>query len=395
MYTFIDWILFILLALCVGYLLFYAIASKFYRPQKLSEARIQRRFLVLFPAYKEDRVIVSTIRNFLEQEYPKEMYDVLVISDQMQPDTNAALQALPVCLQVAGYTNSSKAKALTLAMNVTANESYDVVVIMDADNVTTPNFLAEINRAFDSGLHAVQAHRTGKNMNTDIAVLDAISEEINNGFFRSGHNAIGLSAGLAGSGMAFDVHWFRRNVGHLQTSGEDKELEALLLKQRIHIEYLEQLPVYDEKTQKKEGIKNQRKRWIAAQYGALRASLPDFPKALIQGNIDYCDKILQWMLPPRLIQLAGVFGFTLLFTAIGLLMSLQSGENEWYTAIKWWILSAAQVAAMIIPVPGKLLNRKLGKAILQIPALALAMIANMFRLKGANKKFIHTEHGEE
>ena len=28
-------------------------------------------------------------------------------------------------------------------MNVTANESYDVVVIMDADNVTTPNFLAE------------------------------------------------------------------------------------------------------------------------------------------------------------------------------------------------------------------------------------------------------------
>ena len=395
MYTFIDWILFILLALCVGYLLFYAIASKFYRPRKLSEARILRRFLVLFPAYKEDRVIVSTIRNFLEQEYPKEMYDVLVISDQMQPDTNAALQTLPICLQVADYTNSSKAKALTLAMNVTANESYDVVVIMDADNVTTPNFLAEINRAFESGLHAVQAQQKKKNMNTDIAVLDAISEEINNGFFRSGHNAIGLSAGLAGSGMAFDVHWFRRNVGHLQTSGEDKELEALLLKQRIHIEYLEQLPVYDEKTQKKEGIKNQRKRWIAAQYGALRASLPDFPKALIQGNIDYCDKILQWMLPPRLIQLAGVFGFTLLFTAIGLLMSLQSGGYEWYTAIKWWILSAAQVAAMIIPVPGKLLNRKLGKAILQIPTLALAMIANMFRLKGANKKFIHTEHGEE
>ena len=58
----------------------------------------------------------------------------------MQPDTNAALQTLPICLQVADYTNSSKAKALTLAMNVTANESYDVVVIMDADNVTTPQF---------------------------------------------------------------------------------------------------------------------------------------------------------------------------------------------------------------------------------------------------------------
>ena len=391
----IDWVLYIPLTLCVCYLLLYAIASKFYRAPQYPEARTLRHIAVLFPAYKEDRVILSSVRSFLEQDYPKELFDLVVISDQMQPETNEALRTLPIRLLMADYTESSKAKALAMAMNNIDTDLYDIVVIMDADNVTVPEFLSCINRAFDSGVRSIQAHRTGKNLNTDISILDSASEEINNGFFRSGHNAIGLSAGLAGSGMAFDVHWFRRNVGHLQTSGEDKELEALLLKQRIHIEYLEQLPVYDEKTQKKEGIKNQRKRWIAAQYGALRASLPDFPKALIQGNIDYCDKILQWMLPPRLIQLVGVFGFTLLFTAIGLLMSLQSGENEWYTAIKWWILSAAQVAAMIIPVPGKLLNRKLGKAILQIPALALAMIANMFRLKGANKKFIHTEHGEE
>lgn len=392
MFTIIDWTIFTLLALCVCYLLFYAVASKFYQPRKYSESRLLRRFLVLFPAYKEDRVIVSTISSFLEQEYPKEKYDVLVISDGMQASTNETLSTLPIRLQIATYSNSSKAKALTLAMDVTADETYDAVVIMDADNVTTPNFLAEINRAFDSGLKALQAHRTGKNMNTDIAILDAISEEINNGFFRSGHNAVGLSAGLAGSGMAFDAEWFRSNVKHLQTAGEDKELEALLLKQRIHTEYLEQLPVYDEKTQKKEGIKNQRKRWIAAQYGALRASLPDFPKALLQGNFDYCDKILQWMLPPRLIQLAGVFGFTFLFTVIGIVMSLQSGGNEWVIGIKWWILSLTQVVAMIVPVPAKLLNRKLGKAILQIPALALAMIGNLFKLKGANKEFIHTEH---
>lgn len=392
MFTIIDWTIFTLLALCVCYLLFYAVASKFYQPRKYAESRLQRRFLVLFPAYKEDRVIVSTVSSFLEQEYPKENYDVLVISDGMQTSTNETLSALPIRLQIATYSNSSKAKALTLAMDVTADETYDAVVIMDADNVTTPNFLAEINRAFNSGLKAVQAHRTGKNMNTDIAILDAISEEINNGFFRSGHNAVGLSAGLAGSGMAFDAEWFRSNVKHLQTAGEDKELEALLLKQRIHTEYLEQLPVYDEKTQKKEGIKNQRKRWIAAQYGALRASLPDFPKALVQGNIDYCDKILQWMLPPRLIQLAGVFGFTFLFTVVGIVMSLQSGGNEWMIGIKWWILSLTQVVAMIVPVPAKLLNRKLGKAILQIPALALAMIGNLFKLKGANKEFIHTEH---
>ena len=101
------------------------------------------------------------------------------------------------------------------------------------------------------------------------------------------------------------------------------------------------------------------------------------------------------MLPPRLIQLAGVFGLTFVFTVIGLILSLCNGSNEWMIAIKWWILSAAQVAAMTLPVPGgRLFTKQVGKAITKMPMLAVTMIGNLFKLKGANKKFIHTEHGE-
>lgn len=391
----VDWILYVPLALCVGYLLLYAIASRFYRTPHFPEARTLRRFVVLFPAYKEDRVILSSVQGFLKQDYPKEKFDIIVISDQMQPATNDALRALPVRLLIANYTDSSKAKALTMAMNAVKDEPYDVVVIMDADNLTSPDFLAEVNRAFDTGVKSIQAHRTGKNLNTNISLLDGISEEINNGIFRSGHNVLGLSAALSGSGMAFEADWFRRNVERLQTAGEDKELEVLLLQQRIHTTYLAQLPIYDEKTQKEEAIGNQRKRWIAAQFSILGSSLSGLWKALWQGNIDYCDKIVQWMLPPRLIQLAAVFGLTAVVTAIGIWLSLQGSGQEWMPAIKWWILSAAQIAAMLLPLPAHLLNKQLGRAIMKVPMLALATIRNLFKLKGASKKFIHTEHGEE
>lgn len=392
----IDWILFTLLALCVCYLLLYAIASKFYRTPRFPEARTLRRFIVFFPAYKEDRVIASSVRSFLQQDYPRELFDIIVISDQMQPATNEDLRSLPIRLLIADYEDSSKAKALTMAVDSIIGEHYDVAVIMDADNLTSPDFLAEVNRAFDSGIKSVQAHRTGKNLNTDISILDGISEEINNGIFRSGHNALGLSAALSGSGMAFEADWFRQNVRLLETAGEDKELEVLLLQQRIHTVYLPQIPIYDEKTQKEEAIGNQRKRWIAAQFGILRSSLLSLPKAIGQGNLDCCDKILQWMLPPRLIQLAGVFGLTLVITIIGIWLSLQGTAtgHEWTIAVKWWILSAAQIAAMTLPIPGHLFNKQLGKAVLRIPMLALATIGNLFKLKGAYKKFIHTEHGE-
>lgn len=392
----IDWILFTLLALCVCYLLLYAIASKFYRTPRFPEARTLRHFIVFFPAYKEDRVIASSVRSFLQQDYPRELFDIIVISDQMQPATNEDLRSLPIRLLTANYKDSSKAKALTMAVDSISDDHYDIVVIMDADNLTSPDFLAEVNRAFDSGIKSVQAHRTGKNLNTDISILDGISEEINNGIFRSGHNALGLSAALSGSGMAFEADWFRQNVRLLETAGEDKELEVLLLQQRIHTVYLPQIPIYDEKTQKEEAISNQRKRWIAAQFGILRSSLLSLPKAIGQGNLDYCDKILQWMLPPRLIQLAGVFGLTLVITIIGIWLSLQGTAtgHEWTIAVKWWILSAAQIAAMTLPIPGHLFNKQLGKAVLRIPMLALTTIGNLFKLKGAYKKFIHTEHGE-
>ena len=37
---------------------------------------------------------------------------------------------------------------------------------------------------------------------------------------------------------------------------------------------------------------------------------------------------------------------------------------------------------------------EVGKAIMKVPMLAVTMTGNLFKLKGANKKFIHTEHGE-
>lgn len=400
--TLIDWILFIPLALCVSYLLVYAIASKFYRSPIYPEADKLHRIAVFFPAYKEDKVIIDSVRSFLEQDYPKEMYDVYVISDHMQDSTNEALRQLPIRLLTATYEDSSKAKALLLAIRAIQEDGkasglsdyrlaymYDIAVVMDADNVTVPGFLSEVNRAYSAGVKSMQAHRTGKNLNTDIALLDGVSEEINNGFFRKGHNVLGLSAGLAGSGMAFQYSWYYEAVDQLKTAGEDKELELLLIEYEMHTVYLDHLPVYDEKTQKKENIKNQRRRWMAAQFSILLRALR-FVRDVKKDagwwrwwpEPDLTNKIVQWMLPPRLVQLTAVFGLTLLATLV-----------SWQAAPKWWILSAAQVAAMFIPVPARLLNGRLLKALMQVPSLALGTIANLFRLKGANKKFIHTEHG--
>lgn len=375
-----EYICWILASIAVAYPLIYSLASLGTRKSYYPTANKQHKFAILFPAYKEDRVILPVVESFLQQHYPQELYKVIVISDHMQETTNERLAQLPITLLKANYENSSKAKALNFAMDHFGRDKFDAVVILDADNIVDTNFLLEINKVFDAGVQAIQAHRTAKNRNTDIAVLDGLSEEVNNSIFRRGHVRLGISSALIGSGMIFNYQWFHDNVKHLVTTGEDKELEVLLLKQRIFIEFLDEVYVYDEKTQGEKGFYNQRRRWLATQFAQWGRVFKDLPRAILSGNIDYSDKLIQWMLPPRLILFGGII-------VMGSIMQI----IDWPLALKWWALFLIMGVTLCLAIPDKLVDDRFKKSINKLPLLFIMMVVNLFRMKGMNKKFVNTE----
>ena len=375
-----EYICWILASIAVAYPLIYSLASLGTRKSYYPTANKQHKFAILFPAYKEDRVILPVVESFLQQHYPQELYKVIVISDHMQETTNERLAQLPITLLKANYENSSKAKALNFAMDHFGRDEFDAVVILDADNIVDTNFLLEINKVFDAGVQAIQAHRTAKNRNTDIAVLDGLSEEVNNSIFRRGHVRLGISSALIGSGMIFNYQWFHDNVKHLVTTGEDKELEVLLLKQRIFIEFLDEVYVYDEKTQGEKGFYNQRRRWLATQFAQWGRVFKDLPQAILSGNIDYSDKLIQWMLPPRLILFGGII-------VMGSIMQI----IDWPLALKWWALFLIMGVTLCLAIPDKLVDDRFKKSINKLPLLFIMMVVNLVRMKGMNKKFVNTE----
>ena len=377
----LDIILFVVVSFTVLYLLIFAIAALIGKSDNHPHANRHNQILVLIPAYKEDFVIESTVRSFLRQSYSSTQFDVVVIADHCQPETIERLSQYPVMVLTPDFEESLKAKSLNYAMEYIAPRKYDIVTILDADNTVEPHFLEVINDYYESGCRAIQAHRVAKNRNTDTALLDAIFEEINNSIFRTGHVRLGFSSALVGSGMAFDFEWFRQNVGKLLSAGEDKELEALLMKQRIFVDYLPDLYVYDEKTQKENNFHRQRSRWMAAQFHSLFSNLPKLFPALIQRNYDLADKIVQWMLLPRIVMI----GIILLMSVLMLLVN-------WTAAIKWWCIFLVVLGIFAMCVPDNLVNEDFDKAVKRAPLMAIRMLFNVFRLHGLKKKFLHTEH---
>lgn len=377
----VDWLLVVALGLPTVYLFVFALASTFRRREPYPPARRQRKFVTLIPAYKSDAVILRTAEAALRQEYPAELHEVVVIADRLQERTLSELRKLPLRLFEVEFANSTKARALQHAVEKLGPDAADAVAILDADNLAGEEFIARLNEVFDAGVQAVQAHRTAKNRDTDTAVLDAASEEINNAIFRRGHVTLGLSSALIGSGMAFEYAWFCDNIARCTTSGEDKELEALLLRQRIYVDYLDNVRVLDEKVQGEGAWYNQRRRWIAAQFYALATAVRQLPGAILKGNVDYCDKLFQWCMPPRLL----LMGLVPLWTVI---MTLFSPLG----AIKWWIFLLLLLFALALALPDEQTDERLGRALRRVPVLFLLTVANMFRLRGTKDKFIHTQH---
>jgi cellulose synthase/poly-beta-1,6-N-acetylglucosamine synthase-like glycosyltransferase len=369
--NFVDWVLFGIVAITALYILIFSIASLFSRHSIVNKSKRQRRFIVLIPAYKQDHVVIQSVSSMLGQTYPQRLFDVVVISDHEKEMTNMRLAQFPITLLTPNFEVSTKAKSLQFAvLNLPQYKIYDAVLVLDADNVVEPEFIEQMNDAYEAaGTKVIQAHRLSKNRDTSAARLSSIFEEINNSIFRRGHIALGLSAAINGSGMIYDFEWFKSHIMKVHTAGEDKELEAMLMREQIFVDYFDNINVYDEKTRKTNDFNDQRSRWASTQLHSLISNLRYLPGAVLNRRYDHVDKIIQWMLVPRMIMMG-----------IIMIMSIVLPFIYFTLAIKWWAVAAVVMFAFALATPDYLVDKNWDRDFLYAPLLTVWGLINIARV---------------
>lgn len=380
----VEMIIFIPFVVWVIYYFIYAVGYRFDNHKIKLDRSNNYRYLVIFPAYREDAVIEASVREFLKQAYPKTHYKVVVIADTLKDSTLSSLEDLDAQVLVPTYIKRSKAAAIKLVMSQSFIFDYDAVVILDADNHVDVDFLKRINEVYAGGNKVIQARRVAKNQTTATAYLDGLSEDINNSIFRQGHNNLGFPAALSGSGMVFERHWFQCTIAKIDSVGEDKELEYYLLKDKIYTTYLDDVYVYDEKVNKSADLSNQRKRWIAAQLDIFLKLSKDFFQLLKAKNWPMLGKLIQWSMPPRIILLAWGPLCILIFCFV-----LSCSFD------KWIIMYSLFLIALLLALPNKYYNRRTLVTLFKLPSILIAILRSFIGLKSARTTFIHTTHGNE
>lgn len=380
----------ILLLCYFGYVSLYSFvlstAGAFYKAPTAPEARRLRRIAVLIPAYKEDKVIIPVATQALQQSYPTELFDVVVIADSLKQETLQQLKQAPIKVVEVSFEKSTKVKALNRAMEVLGDE-YEIALILDADNLMEPDFIRKINNLFELGYRAVQARRDPKNDNTSMALLDGLSETINNFIYRQGNVALGLSSSLNGSGMAFDYKLLKETMHKMDSvGGFDRELELRIVDRGIEVFFARNIIVYDEKVANPQVFEHQRKRWISSHFFYLRKYFREGWRQLFRGNIAFFNSaVLRNIQLPRLINLG--------LLAATLVLSLIFRDYLYQNPAVWAALLALNIAAIVFAMPKRFYSLRLLKSFMLLPRLFTRMFLLLFRLKDANKSFIHTPHG--
>ncbi len=381
-----SWAIFIYFAANTLYLFIIAICGRLVKGRKFDTPSDKCCIAVLIPCLREDQIIVDTARQAKEHNYPPARFTVTIIADKLQQESVNKLKSLPV--EVLEVDLSMKSRSLHAALESPSVVDSDVVMILDADNIMAPGCLEKVNAAFYAGFQAIQCHRTAKNKNTAVALLDAMSEEININLFRRGPAAAGLSASPIGSGMAFKTALIREifsTQGILENPGEDREIDIQLMQRKIKMEFLDDALVYDEKVASAGVFEKQRVRWLEAQANQVRRFF-DTDMKNGKKNMLFYIKFFQNLLLPRVLTLL-VFGILIVMIGVQYIFHLpflNPAPPVWIGMMCLYFLT------LFISIPRSFYSLETIRALSQVPLLMFSMLRAVLQMKKKRTEFIHT-----
>jgi cellulose synthase/poly-beta-1,6-N-acetylglucosamine synthase-like glycosyltransferase len=378
----------IYLSINIFYLFAASIFGLFNRKNSFLTPIAKKKIAVLITSYKEDKVIEATINAAANHNYPTEFFDVFLAADQLRAETIHRLKNYRVYITEVNFTSGSKARSLNYLLNRIDEEKYDIALVLDGDNIMEAGFLEKINAAFQNGAHAVQGHRTAKNLNTAVAVLDGISEEINNRLFRKAQTTLGFSASLIGSGMAFDFKRLKEiynKPGIVDNPACDREVDFELMRANVPVTFLNDAYVFDEKVATENVYENQRRRWLESQLMHLGLFFSAAGRRAPKTK-DFWNKLFINLMPPRSL-------FILLLALVLCFAIIETITHRNITNIplaSWLVLLLLYVLAMLLAIPRKYYRRSTLRAFLHLPVILFTLVKAVFTIRIGRKDFVHT-----
>lgn len=316
-----------------------------------------RRFRFVVPAHNESAGIGETVKSLLEVDYPRELFEVVVVADNCQDDTADKARAAGATVMVRNDSEKrGKGYALDHAFSATPPE-VDAVVVIDADTLVSPNLLRAFAARLELGAQAAQADYAVRNPNAGWRTrLVAIAFGAFHIVRSRARERLGLSCGLRGNGMCFSTSLLRVVPHRAYSVVEDVEYGLRLGEAGRRVHYTDEAHVYGEMVTSAAAANTQRRRWEEGRKLLVKQNAGRLLRAGLRGNRVLLDLALDLLVPP----LSTIAVVMLLGTGLGVAVRLAASApgvalvayGAGLTAIvlyvlRGWVVSGTGVRGLI------------------------------------------------
>jgi len=211
------------------YLLALSVSAFFHRPIP-GAAAPSTRLAVLVPAHDEAELIGRCVASLRAQDYPAALFEVVVVADNCTDATAAIAESAGARVLVREDPDRrGKGPALRWAMDrLLAIDPPDAIVVVDADSVADPAFLATLVAHVEAGARVVQGESLLAEDGTPRTALRAAAFLLINRVRPSGRAALGLPCRLCGNGMLFSSSVLAALPWNAFSAAEDLEYAVAL-----------------------------------------------------------------------------------------------------------------------------------------------------------------------
>ena len=278
--------IFLLLFLSWFYIIYFINSFRKTKEMKLCEPK--NRFAVLIPARNESDVIRNILNSLKNQNYPKKLFDIYVIVEDILDPTVKILDEYGHRFNLVVRDNLDGRRTKGYALDDAYQQikrngkKYNAYVIFDADNVVSSNYLLTMNAIKEKGYQIGMGYRNFTNASTNcISMSSAILFSFINAFLNNGKSTYFKKAALTGTGYFIDSKIVDDAGGWIWNGmTEDVELTYYAYKNHIKMKYYPKISYFDEQPTLYKVMHCQHVRWV-------RGYLVNFKKKFADYNFDY------------------------------------------------------------------------------------------------------------
>lgn len=336
-------------------------------------------FGIIITAHQETRFVLPLVDSILKQEYQNFYVYVMADDCDINPLTFTDKRIKVIKPEPALH---SKIKSIHFGLSQ-FREGHDAIIILDADNLVHPSFLATMNQYFQKGYQVVQCDFKPKNTDSHFARMDAIGDMFNFFLEREARMWLNLSAAIWGSGVAIDLTLYKEVKYESFLGGFDKKLQSHLVKSVNRIAFAPEAILYDEKISSGKSLQNQRTRWISSYFTYFKESLSIFLTGIKRGSFNLVYFSLINLRPPLFIILFAAFCITFINYFLAPVF--------FYVWIGILILFSLSFIAIVV-IKGK--DFRFLKTLFLLPVFTWHQILALLKLKKARKSFLKTQHNQ-